>query len=205
MCRPSTALRRVSSMTFEIRPATWADFNAVMGEKGGCGGCWCMLWRRTAKDMAAGQGDGNRRAMKQLFDKGEVPGLVAITGDETVGWIQIDRRSAFPRLASSRILKPVDEQEVWSVSCFFIDKRFRRRGLSLALLNAATDWARNRGASIVEGYPVDTPQEKYPPVYAWTGFLGTYRKAGFSEVARRSDTRPIMRKQLRPEGEDHHD
>ena len=155
-----------------------------------------MLWRRTAKEMEAGKGDGNREAMKDVFDAGYVPGLVAMHGDEAVGWIQIDRRSAFPRLGSSRTLKPVDDQDVWSVSCFFIDKRYRRQGLSLDLLMAATDRARDQGALIVEGYPIDTPKEQYPPVYAWTGFLETFERAGFSEVARRSKTRPIMRKQV---------
>lgn len=185
-----------TSEAIEIQPATWADFEALMGEKGGCGGCWCMLWRRTAKEMAAGKGEGNRQAMKALFDQGEIPGLVAKMGADVFGWIQIDQRAAFPRLASSRVLKPVDELDVWSVSCFFIDKRFRRTGLSLKLLNAAVDWAHTRGATIVEGYPIDTPREKYPSVYAWTGFVGTFQQAGFTEIARRSDTRPIMRKVL---------
>lgn len=56
--------------------------------------------------------------------------------------------------------EPVDDQDVWSVSCFFIDKKFRRQGLSLELLNAAIDWAKIQGASLVEGYPIDTPKEK---------------------------------------------
>jgi len=180
----------------EIRPATWATFEAVMGEKGGCGGCWCMLWRRSAKQMEAGKGEGNRQAMKAVFEAGHVPGLIATHDDQAVGWIQIDRRSAFLRLAGSRTLQPVDDKEVWSVSCFFIDKRFRRQGLSLDLLTAATVWARDHGASIIEGYPIDTPKDKYPPVYAWTGFLDTFKRAGFSEIARRSETRPIMRKQI---------
>jgi len=155
-----------------------------------------MLWRRTARQMAAEKGDGNRRAMKALFDAGAVPGLVATRHGEAVGWIQIDRRSAFPRLASSQTLKPVDDRAVWSVSCFFVDKRFRRQGLSLALLTAATEWAGTQGATLVEGYPIDTPKDRYPSVYAWTGFVQTFRKAGFHEVARRSETRPIMRKPL---------
>lgn len=187
-------------MSVEIKQATWTDFETLMGEKGGCGGCWCMLWRRTAKEMEAEKGEGNRRAMKVLFDQGEAPGLVAKTTTGVMGWIQIDRRAAFPRLASSRVLKPVDGQDVWSVSCFFIDKKFRRSGLSLELLNAAVDWAHSRGAKIVEGYPIDPPREKYPPIYAWTGFLGTFRRAGFTEVARRSDTRPIMRKRIGNKG-----
>ncbi|WP_267480533.1 GNAT family N-acetyltransferase [Roseibium aggregatum] len=81
--------------------------------------------------------------MKALFEAGNVSGLVAMHDEEAVGWIQIYRRSAFPPLGGSRTLKPVDDKEVWSVSCFFIDKRFRRQGLSLRLLLAAIDWARD--------------------------------------------------------------
>ncbi|SIO34654.1 Acetyltransferase (GNAT) family protein [Rhodovulum sp. ES.010] len=185
-------------LAIEIGPATWPTFEAVMGANGGCGGCWCMLWRRTAKEMEASKGDGNRRAMRKIFEDGAVPGLVAMSGDAPAGWIQIDRRAAFPRLASSRVLKPVDDEDVWSVSCFFIEKRFRRQGLSRRLLRAAVDWAGSQGAPVVEGYPIDTPRAKYPPVYAWTGFAQAFRDAGFVEVARRSETRPIMRKRLAP-------
>jgi GNAT superfamily N-acetyltransferase len=155
-----------------------------------------MLWRLSKKEMDAGMGKGNRLAMKRIFDDGHVPGLVAIQEGEAVGWIQIDQRTSFPRLEASRVLKRVDEQAVWSVTCFLVEKRFRRKGLSLILLNAACAWAQEQGASIIEGYPIDTPKEKYPPVYAWTGFVGAYRDAGFVEVARRSKTRPIMRKML---------
>lgn len=183
-------------VAYDIRPADWAVFETVMGDKGGCGGCWCMLWRRSAKEMKANMGDGNRAAMKSLFERGHVPGLVAYAGDTAVGWIQVDRRTAFPRLNTSRTLKPVDDADVWSISCFLIDKAHRRQGLSRQLLEAACDFAKARGAEIIEGYPIDTENPKYPAVYAWTGFLGTFRDAGFTEVARRSDTRPIMRRTL---------
>lgn len=183
-------------MTFDIGPADWASFEEVMGEKGGCGGCWCMLWRKSKKQMDADMGAANRKSMGEIFESSAQPGLVARYEGSVVGWIQVDRRDAFPRLKSSRVLKPVDDREVWSVSCFFIDKKYRRQGLSRRLLDAACDWAKNNGASCLEGYPIDTPKAKYPPVYAWTGFVGAFKSAGFVEVARRSDTRPIMRKEL---------
>ena len=94
------------------------------------------------------------------------------------------------------MLKPLDQQPVWSISCFLVDKRFRKQGLSLKLLEAACDFARDRGATILEGYPVDSSKKSYPAVYAWTGFIGAFRDAGFEEAARRSETRPIMRKRL---------
>jgi GNAT superfamily N-acetyltransferase len=180
----------------DIRPATWNSFEGVMGEKGGCGGCWCMLWRLTNKQMEAQMGEKNRRAMKVIFQSGEVPGLVAFDDEKPIGWIQVAPRENFPRLQSSRILKPVDDKKVWSVSCFFIDKAYRKRGVSLALLKAACDFAVKSGAHIIEGYPVEPNKNPYPPVYAWVGFAKVFQRAGFKEVARRSDTRPIMRKQL---------
>ncbi|MEM9146236.1 MAG: GNAT family N-acetyltransferase [Pseudomonadota bacterium] len=179
-----------------IRPADWTSFQAVMGEKGGCGGCWCMLWRQSKAAMDAGMGAPNRAAMQSVFAAGPPPGLVAFDGERAVGWIHLDARTALPRLANSRVLKPVDEVPVWSVACFLVDKGWRRRGLSRRLLEAACAHAAARGAPCLEGYPVDTPKRSYPSVYAWTGFLGTFRDAGFQEVARRSPTRPIMRKWL---------
>jgi GNAT superfamily N-acetyltransferase len=183
-------------MTFDIQPADWPGFTEIMGEKGGCGGCWCMLWRRSRGEMAAGMGEGNRLAMQSLFAKGQVPGLVARLDGAAVGWIQVDERAAFPRLATSRILQPVDDAPVCSISCFLVDKRFRKRGLSRDLLQAACRFAAERGAKVIEGYPIDTPRRNYPPVYAWAGFVRAFLDVGFTEVARRSPTRPIMRKHL---------
>ncbi|MEM7746360.1 MAG: GNAT family N-acetyltransferase [Pseudomonadota bacterium] len=180
----------------DVRIADWAGFEAVMGEKGGCGGCWCMLWRLTRREMDAGMGAHNRAAMKTIFEAGPPPGLIAYDGSRPIGWIQIDARSAFPRLGTSRVLKPVDDEVVWSVSCFLVDKAYRRKGVSRALLEGACDLARDRGAEWLEGYPIDTPKTSYPPVYAFTGFLGTFRDAGFQEIARRSATRPVMRRRL---------
>ena len=183
-------------MRIEVRPADWAGFAEVMGEKGGCGGCWCMLWRLSRKDWTAGAGQGNREAMKAVFETGPPPGLVGWLGKEPVGWLQVDERAAFSRLATSRVLKPVDDAPVWSVACFLTRKGFRRQGISLQMLRAACARVKARGGAILEGYPIDTPRERYPAVYAWTGFVQTFRNAGFEEVARRSETRPIMRRVL---------
>ena len=179
--------------SLSIRPATWAAFETVMGPKGGCGGCWCMLWRLSRKEMAAQMGQANRQAMQTLFESGDVPGLIAYRNREPVGWCQVAPRRSFPRLATARVLKPVDQHDVWSVSCLLIDKSHRRRGLSVDLLKAAAGFVRARGGQILEGYPVAPRKAPYPAVYAWTGFERAFLRAGFREVARRSETRPIMR------------
>ncbi|MEM6946442.1 MAG: GNAT family N-acetyltransferase, partial [Pseudomonadota bacterium] len=104
----------------EIGPSDWSGFETVMGEKGGSGGCWCMLWRLPRKTFEAGAGAGNRAAMQRRFEDGPPPGLLARVGGTPAAWLQVDRREAFSRLATSRILQPVDDQPVWSVACFLI-------------------------------------------------------------------------------------
>jgi N-acetylglutamate synthase-like GNAT family acetyltransferase len=94
------------------------------------------------------------------------------------------------------VLKKVDENPVWSVTCFVIAKGYRRKGLSLALLTGASAFAKSLGGEILEGYPIETERQNFPAIYAWTGLANAFRKAGFTEVARHSPTRPIMRKHL---------
>jgi GNAT superfamily N-acetyltransferase len=95
------------------------------------------------------------------------------------------------------VLAPVDERPVWSISCLFIAKPFRRQGVSVALIGAATKFARSRGARVVEAYPVVPYSDAMPAAFAWTGTVSAYERAGFREVARRSAARPIMRRELK--------
>ena len=188
-----------ASEAFRIEPVTpdrWGDFETLMGPRGASGGCWCMLWRTGRSEWEAGKTGGNRDAIKAVIVAGEVPGVMAYDGAEAVGWCSVAPRAAFPGLARSRVLKPVDDAPVWSVTCFFIRRSHRGRGVSTALLDGACALARSRGAAVVEGYPVEPASDRYPAVYAWTGFADAFRRTGFSECARRSDTRPIMRKHL---------
>lgn len=156
-----------------------------------------MWWRLPAAEWKRGKGEKNRRALKRLVDSGEPPGLIAYDGDLPVGWITLAPREAFPRLAASRSLKPVDDTPVWSAPCFFVAKSHRRRGLSVRLLEAAAEHARSRGARMIEGYPVVSTKGTMPDAFAWTGLPGAFEKAGFREVARPSASRRIMRKALR--------
>lgn len=175
----------------------WNDFEKLFGPRGACGGCWCMYWRLIHSEFERNKGDMNKRAMKRLVKSGEVPGIIAYESGEPVAWCSIAPREHFPRLGRSRILKPVDDKPVWSVVCFFISKRARKRGFSLAILNAATSYAAERGAGIVEGYPVEPKKGKTADVFAYTGLASVFIKARFDEVARRSETRPIMRLEIK--------
>jgi len=186
----------------EIYPLTkerWTDFTRLFGARGACGGCWCMWWRLSAKEFEERKGERNRRAMKRIVDGGRVPGLLAYIGDEAVGWISVAPREEFPRLERSRILAPVDDKPVWSVVCLFVAKKHRRKGIAVRLLKGAVDYVRARGGRIVEGYAVEPKEGKrMPDAFAYHGPAAAYRAAGFREVARRSPTRPVMRREVRP-------
>ncbi len=131
---------------------------------------------------------------------GHVAGLLAYDRGEPVGWVAVEPRSAYPRLARSRTLAPVDDRPVWSITCFFVARPHRRRGLTRALIDAAVRFARARGARIVEAYPVVLRGE-VADAWVYTGAASTFLDLGFEEVARRSATRPILRKALPPDRE----
>ncbi|MCH7472845.1 GNAT family N-acetyltransferase [bacterium] len=152
-----------------------------------------MCWRLTNKQFEAQKGAANRCAFEQIVRGGEEPGILCYRGDEPIGWCAIAPRSKYPRLGRSRVLAAVDEQQVWSITCFFVAKPYRREGVSVALLRAAVEHARNSGAQIVEGYPVEPKKGDMPDPFVWTGLASAYRATGFTEVVRRSETRPIMR------------
>lgn len=182
--------------SFTFQPLTtgrWDDFERLFGPRGAVGGCWCMWFRITHKQFDTQRGEGNRQAMQTIVTSGEVPGILAYDGDQPVGWCSVAPRQAFSVLGRSPVAKPVDDQPVWSIVCFFVAKSHRKQGLMTALLRAALDFAKANGAMIVEGYPVDPTKGSTPDVYAYTGLAAAFENVGFVEVARRSPTRPIMR------------
>lgn len=182
----------------EFHPVTadrWADFAELFGPKGACAGCWCMFFRQTRKEFDANRGEQNKAAMKALIESGRVPGILAYVDGKPAGWCSVAPREEFTALQRSRTLKPVDDRPVWSVVCFFVARPYRRQGISVRLLQAAVAYARSQGARIVEGYPVETAAE-YPDTFAYIGLASAFRKAGFTEVARPSERRLIMRYEL---------
>ncbi len=185
-----------SGLELEFRTLTaqrWHDLETLFGERGACGGCWCMWWKLKRSQFVQGKGKGNKKAFKKSIEKGEIPGLIAYADGEPVGWCAVAPREQYPTLERSRVLKRVDEAPVWSVVCFFVAKPFRGRGVTKHLLRAVVEYARKSGAKIVEGYPIEPKKGHMPDVFVYTGLASAFRSAGFVEVARRSPTRPVMR------------
>jgi GNAT superfamily N-acetyltransferase len=175
---------------------TWPDLERLFGERGGCGGCWCMSWRLPRAEFERQKGAANKAALRRIVVKGPPPGILAWSGSEPVGWCAVAPRQSYVRLAKSRVLRPVDNQPVWSISCLFVRKEFRRRGVSVRLLQAAAELAAAHGATIVEGYPVTPYTPNAPAAFLWTGTMASFEAAGFVEVQRGSPSRPIFRRSV---------
>lgn len=178
---------------YPVTKENWKDFKNLFGEKGACAGCWCMYWRMRRKEYDALRGSGTKRKMKNIVNGGTIPGILAYDNNEPIGWCSIAPREHFPVLDNSRVSKRIDDKPVWSVVCFFIKKNYRKKGLSVELLNAAKKYVKNNKGKIIEGYPVEPIKGKTADVFAWTGLASAFRKAGFKEIIRRWETRPIMR------------
>jgi GNAT superfamily N-acetyltransferase len=185
----------IEELDLSFHPLTqklWRDFEMLFGAHGACGGCWCMFWKLRGKEYSENTGDSARQIQKSIVDSKVVPGLLAYSEGYPVGWIAVELRSQYPKLAHSRILKPIDDQEVWSITCFFVEKKHRRKGITVELLKAAIAHVKKNGGRIVEGYPVDLKTDQ-PAPFVFTGTASAYRQAGFQEAARNSPSRPIFR------------
>jgi len=176
-----------------LTPQRWEDLEKLFGPRGACCGCWCMYWRLSRAQYKQQTGPRNHDNFKALVDSGDIPGIIAYSDADPVGWCSLAPRQVFPTLERSRVLKPVDDKPVWSVVCFFVAKGKRHAGLTVELLKAGLEYARANGATIVEGYPVEPKKGKAPDVFVYTGLASAFIQAGFTEVLRRSETRPIMR------------
>lgn len=151
--------------------------------------CSCMYWRMERAEYKASSRDIREDTLLRMVTEGIPVGVLAYSEGEPVGWCSVAPRSTYAALERYRKLPRVDDSPVWSVVCFFIDSRFRRQGLTLRLLEAALDYARSQGATIVEGYPVEPGSRSY----TYMGSPHTFERAGFKDVTPPDAQRRVMR------------
>ena len=196
----------VGTVSVEVHPATperWNDLVTVFGRRGrDPSWCWCQLFMRTS-EVGPAESVNNRMALQQeIRDAGVPPGVIAYVDDRPVGWSRLGPRDYFPGVRGNRALVrvlPDLDASVWWVTCFVVDSRHRRAGIGGALLQADVEFARDHGASAVEGHPVDVSALKATKVSGsaiYTGTVALFTAAGFVEVGRTAPTRPVMRRAL---------
>jgi GNAT superfamily N-acetyltransferase len=184
-------------MRLRIRPVTpelWPALEDLFGKHGASNGCWCMYWR-IGPEYRKRERAANRKAFQRIVKRGPPPGLLAFAGDIAVGWCQLTPRDALAHLERTRAFARIDDRPVWSISCFYIRRGYRRQGVMAALIAAAVKAARRANAPALEAYPVDTVQ-RGATSNVFTGTVSAFRRAGFKVVARRIAQRPVMRHKL---------
>ncbi len=152
-----------------------------------------MRWRMRSTKFQKSSKEGRARRILQMVSAGAPVGVLAYSGNEPVGWCSIAPRESYEALERYKALPRIDDAQVWSVVCFFVDRHFRRKQVTLGLLKAALDYARSKGARIVEGYPVE-PSSR---LYTYMGSPATFRKAGFHDATPAGQARIVMRCNLR--------
>ena len=186
----------------QVHPLTaerWEDLVALFDRPGDPKGCWCMFYRVRSKEFERLWGAGARAAFRQVVAEGPPPGLLAYRDGVPVGWVAVAPRDVYQRILNSRVLRPADDAPAcWAVVCFYVLRSERRGGVAAALLEAAVAFAAEHGAAAVEGYPKDTEGAPKHANEMFVGSMSMFTDAGFTEVGRRSPTRPIMRRELQP-------
>ena len=179
----------------ELTADTWPSLATLFGANKTVGGCWCVWFMRPHAEVQAGWGAGNEEFLRAQL--GAPLGLLAHDADGPAGWVAVAPRSSYPRLATSPITASDAGPGTWSVTCFFVHRRARRQGLAATLLSSAVDFAAARGATAVEGHPVDTEGVRRSSGDLYHGTLEMFRAAGFALVDRRGTRRALVRKEIR--------
>jgi len=186
-----------------IEPLTadrWHDLAELFSRPGlsVARGCYCMYYRRSGpheRPPGMTYSESNKRQLRALVDRGVVPGLLGYEGQRAIGWISLGPREDYGKLKRSPVMKAIDDKPVWSIICFVVDPEVRRQGVAEAMLRGALAWSRKQGVRLVEAYPCDK-RGTAADDSMWFGAKRMFDRAGFTEVARRKPTRPVMRKQL---------
>jgi GNAT superfamily N-acetyltransferase len=177
-----------------LTPDLWPALEDLFGKFGACNGCWCMYWRIGSAYHKRPREE-NKEALRQIVKRGSPSGLVAFDDDLAVGWCQLTPRDVLAWLDRTRWFQRVDDVPVWSISCFYVRRGYRRQRVMTQLIAAALKTAKRARALALEAYPVDTSMPKSTS-NVFTGTASTFARAGFREVARRTSARPIMRHDL---------
>ena len=205
--RSATAREPVTAAELTIvgaNQASWADLQVIFGTTGSPGHCYCQWFKVRDRDWKSVTDQQRQDRLRQQTNCGnpraeDTTGLVAYLGDEPVGWVAVEPRTAYVRLLRTRTPWSGREEDksddtVWAVTCFVVRPGCRKRGISYALASATVEFARAHGARALEAYPMKTTagnEITWGELYV--GARQVFAAAGFAEVGHPSPRRAVMR------------
>lgn len=176
-------MNKIRSKTKPVDKDNWKDFEAFFESKGAPGYCWCMAWRMTKEELKNNTSANRKKFIHERIQQNIPIGLLLYQDDEPVGWCSVGPRETHQRLGGDKRIT-----DVWSVTCFYIKKNFRKKGFVTQLINEAKKYAKKNGAKYLEAYPV-APDS---PSYRFMGFVETFDHAGFTFVKKAGTRRNVM-------------
>lgn len=188
--------------TRELSRRTWSDFQKLFSKPGEWGACWCVYYQREKPPPSRGltlqqRADRNRRDKKRMVEERRSHGILVYHGDEPVGWCQYGPKEEVPRIDATRRYRNLalvtGGERLWRISCFSVDRKYRRRGVATVGLAAALDSIRTRGGGTVEAFPVT----RGGALATWFGTVSMFRRAGFTIVAPFGRSNVLMRRTVR--------
>lgn len=188
---------KITYMAKELSPTTWPDFDRLFTKHNGVwGGCWCMFYHVPGKFATTGHGPQNKRAKKALVKKGRSHGTIVYSNSTPVGWCQYGPKPELPRLDASRTYQSLEldteGKKLWRVTCFFVDRDYRRKGVAGYALEAALSAIKKRGGGTVEAYPSTKPRQGTSMM--WSGTVSMFENAGFGVASQLGKSHVVMRK-----------
>ena len=144
----------------------------------------------------------NRKDKTTFVRQGRSHAILVYERGTPVGWCQYGGREELPRIDARRtyrkVAPPVRDVKLWRITCFFVDPKYRGRGVAKVALRAALASIKNQGGGIVEGYPVVSAKMAAVPEWRWFGTPGMFRTEGFRTVAQLGTSGVLMRKSIPP-------
>src|SRR3954447_14804044 len=181
---------------FVVKPLgadTWgASARVVERSNGVFGGCWCT-WFHTFHAEKTFTAEGNRALKEKLVREDRAHAALVFDGDEAVAWAQFGPPGELPNIHHRKEYEAtLDQLPDYRITCIFVDKKYRRTGVTAIALGGAVDLIAQAGGGVVEGYPHDTEGQKVSVLYNSTRSL--YERAGFSYVRPKGKRNCVMRR-----------
>ncbi len=195
-------LRSEEFRTREFEWDRWEDFERLFRRYDGVqAGCWCMFYHREGPNgplASAERAEANRRDHRELLRRDHAHGILVYVGREVVGWCQYGRREDLPRIERGRTYRALGDvlgpPPRWRITCFFVDRPFRHRGVAQLALRGALEAIRRQGGGVVEAYPATHGRA----VAMWFGTVPMFRREGFRAVRPFGASHLLMRRDVVP-------
>ena len=194
-----TGQDRVSGYVIRpLAPDTWEAFAALAERHNGVwGGCWCA-WFHAPRSEIRRSGEGSRGFKQRLVDEGRAHAALVFDGDEAVAWCQYGSPEELPNIYHRKEYEAgLDRWPDYRITCFFVDRRCRRKGVAAVALRGALDLIAQAGGGVVEAYPQDTAGQKVSASFLYNGTRSLFEQAGFSYVRPKGKHHCVMRTVIR--------